>query len=87
MAPVDYLFIDGHHDRDATIRYFRDAATHLADHAVVIFDDISWNDGMREAWRTIRQDHNICTSVDLGPMGIVVFSEGHGGGQEFNFPL
>lgn len=80
--PVDYLFIDGHHDRDATIAYFEEAKPMLADEAVVVFDDIGWNEGMREAWRSISKSTGVVFSLNLGQIGIVVFSPNAEGGVD-----
>ncbi len=56
LRPIDFMFIDGHHDRDATLRYFEQARPFLAPKNVVVFDDIDWSDGMREAWAQIKQE-------------------------------
>lgn len=69
--PIDYFFNDGHHDHDAVIRYYQESLPYLADGAIVIFDDISWSDGMRKAWKEIENDSNIAISFDFGVMGLV----------------
>ncbi|MEO0397002.1 MAG: class I SAM-dependent methyltransferase [Cyanobacteria bacterium P01_A01_bin.137] len=48
--PIDYVFIDGHHDEQATVSYFKSFSSNLSEAAIVIFDDISWSNGMRSAW-------------------------------------
>jgi predicted O-methyltransferase YrrM len=70
--------VDGHHDRDATIGYFNALLPRLAEDAVLVFDDIDWSAGMRDAWRVIRQDGRIRLAVDLAKLGVVVV----GGRQE-----
>ncbi|HEX7116836.1 MAG TPA: class I SAM-dependent methyltransferase [Steroidobacter sp.] len=40
MGSVDYVFIDGHHEEEATNRYFELVRPYLSDIAVVVFDDI-----------------------------------------------
>ncbi|MGH8873908.1 MAG: O-methyltransferase, partial [Acidimicrobiia bacterium] len=47
--PVDYVFVDGHHDGDATVGYHRQISRHLADHALVVYDDIHWSPAMEQA--------------------------------------
>lgn len=74
-APIDFFFNDGHHDHDAVLEYFTTAFPYLASDALVVFDDISWSQGMRQAWKEIRCDRRIAASVDLGAMGIVVVGE------------
>ena len=51
---LDFAFIDGHHERVATVHYADRIVPALADGAVVIFDDISWSADMRSAWDDLR---------------------------------
>ena len=60
MRPVDFIFIDGHHDEQATIGYFEQVRPWLADRNAIVFDDIDWSDGMRAAWA-----HHRCLSSEL----------------------
>ena len=75
--PIDFFFNDGHHDRDAVLEYFELSKPHLAEDAVVAFDDIDWSSGMAEAWKTIQDDNNVRMSLDLGAIGIVVMGSDH----------
>lgn len=61
-------FIDGHHDRDATLAYFTQILPHASD--VIIFDDIHWSPGMAEAWETIRRSPRIRRAEDMRQIGI-----------------
>lgn len=72
QGPVDYVFVDGHHDQKATLDYFEQLMPHLASPACLVFDDIAWSDGMRRAWRTIANDRRIKVSVDFGMMGVAI---------------
>lgn len=69
IKPIDFAFIDGHHDGQATIEYFDAIKPFLAERAIVIFDDIAWSDSMAEAWHKIRDDQR--TWMDLRQIGIV----------------
>ena len=71
-TPIDYAFIDGHHDQQATIHYFETLLPKLADKALVIFDDINWSPGMQIAWQKIIQHSTIKLSIDLHAIGICV---------------
>ena len=71
-GPVDYAFIDGHHDETATLGYFEDFLPHLATPAVLVFDDINWSAGMQRAWERISNDERVDVSLDLGPIGMCV---------------
>ena len=71
FRPVDFAFIDGHHDEKATMRYFDQIIPFLANQGVVlVFDDISWSPGMKKAWKKIKVDERIKTSVELRKVGI-----------------
>lgn len=52
-APVDYAFVDGHHDEAATERYFEMLLGAADEDALCVFDDINWSPGMQRAWRYI----------------------------------
>ncbi len=70
--PVDYAFIDGHHDEAATVLYFQQMLPYLSDDAVVVFDDIDWTDGMKRAWTHLASHPRVGLSVDLRVVGICV---------------
>lgn len=73
-APIDFVFVDGHHDGDATESYFNKILPYLSGRAVLVFDDISWSEGMKKAWQRIAGDKRVIYSVDLISMGICVYS-------------
>lgn len=72
LAPLEYVFVDGHHDEAATWDYFEKIHPHLALPALLVFDDIGWSEGMRRAWDRIAADPRVAFSVDLFHLGIVV---------------
>jgi predicted O-methyltransferase YrrM len=70
---IDYVFIDGHHDGAATLRYLEQILPHLSDQAVIAFDDIRWSDDMRRAWESIRRDERFASTVDLHMIGFAIW--------------
>ncbi len=74
QQPVDYAFIDGHHDEFATVKYFEQLAPYLSDVSIAVFDDISWSEGMERAWEKIKsmKVKGLLATVYLGKMGIVL---------------
>ncbi len=78
-APVDYAYIDGHHDEQATQDYFQQLLPHLADESVLVFDDINWSEGMRRAWAAISAHPAVAVVADLYVVGVVVVRAGHDG--------
>jgi predicted O-methyltransferase YrrM len=69
VAPVDFLFVDGHHEEAATIAYLDLALPHLAESALVIFDDIDFSPGMERAWATVAA-RAPGFAVPLGALGL-----------------
>jgi len=70
--PIDYAFVDGHHQEEATIAYFREILPFLSERAVVIFDDIAWSEGMKRAWIAIKAHEKVKICVDLASVGICI---------------
>ena len=62
----------GHHDGDATVRYFEDILPFLSEGAILLCDDISWYEEMKRAWESIRIHKRVKTSLDLGVVGLCV---------------
>ena len=69
-SALDYVFIDGHHDEQATVDYFELLLPHLSPGALLVFDDISWSGGMRKAWDKISKHPAVLFSIDLKMLGI-----------------
>ncbi|MDQ3866936.1 MAG: class I SAM-dependent methyltransferase [Actinomycetota bacterium] len=76
QEPVDFVFIDGHHDYRATIQYFEQALDAAAPNGVVVFDDIHWSRGMARAWDEIQRHPRAAFSIDLRKLGLSIL--GHG---------
>ncbi len=79
LGEVDYVFVDGHHDEEATKAYFAMVKPRLRAGGTVVFDDIRWSDGMLRAWEAVRQDPDVAVSVDCGGVGLVAVDPGAGG--------
>lgn len=72
-SPVDLAFIDGHHEKDATIRYFYQILEKCNEQSIIVLDDIYWSKGMSEAWQTVSQHPDVTLSIDLYDIGILFF--------------
>jgi predicted O-methyltransferase YrrM len=68
----DFAFIDGHHEKVATIHYFNRLSPYLQEGGLVIFDDISWSYDMREAWDILSGRKEFSHAIDLGAIGVCV---------------
>jgi predicted O-methyltransferase YrrM len=65
------VIFDGHHEKEATLRYFNQVLEKANHSSFYIFDDIRWSEGMYEAWQEIQQDPRITLSLDFFHLGIV----------------
>ncbi len=84
--PIDYAFIDGHHDENATISYFEKFLPYLSKKSLIVLDDISWSDGMRRAWKNIEKHEAVKISLNLGVLGICVLDENMTETYHFEIP-
>ncbi len=73
---VDFVFIDGNHRKDATLEYFNLCLPKVHEDSVIIFDDIYWSEGMKEAWNHIKAHPDVSVSIDLFWVGIIFFRTG-----------
>lgn len=69
LGRVDFAFIDGHHDEQATLDYYDQIAPCLTQRSIVVFDDCNWSHGMQRAWKQIRQRPGISCTICLGKFG------------------
>ncbi len=73
-TPLQWAFVDGHHDETATLEYMEQILGAAAPDAVLVFDDINWSPGMARAWRTIVADPRFALIVGLHSVGLAVVS-------------
>lgn len=72
--PIDYVFIDGHHDKSATIQYFEAILPYLSEDAILVFDDIAWSKGMKSAWEEITKNQRLKIIIDFNLIGICILN-------------
>jgi predicted O-methyltransferase YrrM len=73
---LDFVYIDGNHRKDATLNYFKWCLPKVHENSLLIFDDIYWSQGMKEAWMEIKQHPQVTVTVDLFWIGLVFFKKG-----------
>ena len=73
LGRLDYVFVDGNHRKEPTLRYFEQCLKHSHEGSVFIFDDIHWSSGMEEAWAAIQQHPKVTLTIDLFFFGVVFF--------------
>lgn len=69
----DLIYIDGNHEKEATLRYFNQILSSVTNDSIMIFDDIHWSKGMTEAWETIKQNKRVTVTIDTFFWGLVSF--------------
>ena len=72
-TPFDFVFIDGNHRLEPTVRYFNQILPNLHANSIVVLDDIHWSKEMEQAWETIQQHPAVSLTIDLFFIGIVFF--------------
>lgn len=70
---IDFVFIDGNHRKQATLDYFQLCLPKTHQNSVLIFDDIYWSAGMKQAWEEIKNHPKVSLSIDLFWIGLVFF--------------
>lgn len=65
MPQLDWVFFDGNHKKEPTIRYFHQCLEKASEKALFIFDDINWSAEMQEAWDEIKQHAKVYITIDL----------------------
>jgi predicted O-methyltransferase YrrM len=79
----DFVFIDGNHQYHPTLNYFNLLITKVAEEAILVFDDIHWSPGMKQAWQEIAADTRVKLSVDVFQFGIVFINKNFKEKQHF----
>ncbi|MBC7399563.1 MAG: class I SAM-dependent methyltransferase, partial [Mucilaginibacter sp.] len=76
LDKLDFVFVDGNHQKDATLKYFEWCLPKVHEGTLLIFDDIYWSEGMKEAWAEIKAHPQVTVTVDLFWIGLVYFRKG-----------
>ncbi len=76
VPALDLVFIDGNHRKGATLDYFNWCLPKVGEYSMMIFDDIYWSKGMKEAWQQIKVHHEVTLTLDLFWVGLVFFRKG-----------
>ncbi len=71
----DMVYVDGHHEKIPTLRYFERLREHLNPGALVVFDDIYWSRDMYEAWEMLRSWPGFSHTLDAERFGLGVWSD------------
>lgn len=76
LSQLDFVFVDGNHQKEATLKYFEWCLPKVHENTLLIFDDIYWSHGMKEAWTEIKANPKVTVTIDLFWIGLVFFKPG-----------
>jgi predicted O-methyltransferase YrrM len=66
------IYIDGHHDGSALIKYVNVLQRNCSNETVIVVDDIRWSESMQSAWNILQQDQRFNVSIEFFRMGILI---------------
>lgn len=72
----DLVFLDGHHNGEATLRYYEKVLPFTHENTVLILDDIHWSKSMNEAWKNLCKREEVSVSIDTFYWGFLFFRKG-----------
>lgn len=75
LEQLDFVFFDGNHQQEATLKYFEQCLPKAHNDTVFVFDDIHWSKDMEAAWEVIQQHPKVTVSIDLFYLGLVFFRQ------------
>ena len=67
------IYLDGHHDGQATLEYFNKIKKLMHNDSLLIIDDIYWSKSMTLAWNDIVKDPKVTVSIDTYFWGLIFF--------------
>jgi predicted O-methyltransferase YrrM len=70
VQQVDFAFVDGDHHLDSTLQNVSNILPHMSDGSLLVLDDISWSQGMVQAWEEVRKRERIEIAIDLYTVGL-----------------
>ena len=81
LPRIDLAYLDGHHEKIATIQYFDRIKHRLSPNAWVLFDDVSWSLDMRECWEELTSKQGFSYCLDFGAIGLCIWNGGEERGK------
>jgi len=69
----DFIYVDGNHQKEATLNYFEILLNSVHNNSVIVFDDIHWSKPMTEAWQQIKKHPKVTLTIDTFSWGFVFF--------------
>ncbi len=83
LPHIDLAYIDGNHQYESTIGYFKLLKSKCHKGSILIFDDIYWSEGMTKAWNQIKASKEVVYTIDIFDLGFVFFDSSIGEKKDF----
>lgn len=84
LQTLDFVFFDGDHRLESTLRYFEQCLTRAHAKTVFVFDDMHWSPEMAQAWDRLKQHPSVTLSVDFFDVSLVFINPEFHEKQHFN---
>ncbi|MFN0174796.1 MAG: O-methyltransferase [Saprospiraceae bacterium] len=72
LQQPDFVFFDGNHRSEPTLKYFEECLTFAHGKTVFVFDDMHWSRGMAEAWEKIKNHPRVTLTIDFFELSLVM---------------
>lgn len=73
LQRLDYLYIDGDHRSENTLKYFEACLPLAHEGSLFVIADIHWSKDMEKAWTQLKQHSEVSVSIDLFHFGLLFF--------------
>lgn len=83
MDYIDFAYIDGNHQYESTMKYFKLLKAKCHKGSIMVIDDIYWSEGMTRAWNQIKANKDVVYTIDIFDMGFVFFDDKIGAKKDF----
>ena len=85
VQKVDFVYLDGNHTYEATLKYFKLIFNNQQEKKLMIFDDINWSKGMMQAWNEIKSEIKNGYVVETHQLGIIIVDPDHFPSQQIKY--
>ncbi|WP_379088304.1 SAM-dependent methyltransferase [Pedobacter sp. UC225_65] len=73
---LDFVYVGGKNSRSFVLDIFDLCLAKTNEHTILLFDQLYWNEEMKEAWQTIKNHPEVTVTIDLFWFGLVYFRKG-----------
>lgn len=84
LQPLEFVFFDGNHRPEPTLRYFEECLTFAHDKTAFVLDDTHWSEGMAEAWQKIKNHRRVTLTLDFFELSLAFIDPDFREKQHFN---